>query len=112
LESIEVDPEAGFPKAKKICSDFCDVDIQVENHSVRAHRLVLAEASPVWHNLLLLKENQKTLKLNYLSYEVFQQIYNFLYNREISTEWLEKHVVALLNAAKMVNYDLFSQFDE
>jgi hypothetical protein len=68
----------------------------------KAHRCLLAKASPVWSSMLSKEDNREILKLTDLDSNVFNEIWNFICYGEIFGESMKTHMKSLLNAAKKV----------
>ncbi len=103
-------------KAKKICRhyEFTDITVYLLQDKTgrvskplgfKTHKILLAEASPVWKGLMLLNDkNPNVLILSELNYEVFQEIINFIHDGEIVSDTLKIILKPLLNAARKVEF--------
>jgi speckle-type POZ protein len=92
-------PLESSSKLEQICRNrfFTDLTIKVQDKSIRAHKLLLAENSLILYSKLLLHENQNVLELDDVSFEIAQEMINFIYDGKVQD--MEKNVDALLEAA-------------
>ncbi len=102
LENDYLRSDENYIEASKKCAD---ITVQTKSEAgvnkYKAHRLLLAKASPVWSSMLSFK-SREILKLTNLDSIVFQEIWQFICDGEISGESLKIHMKSLLNAARNV----------
>jgi hypothetical protein len=95
-----IQSETDFYKSKKTCrrNDFTDITLKSKTKSIKAHKIILAEASPIFGKMMK-EHHSKVLQLKDLSMEHLTEILNFIYDGEISTDKLKLHIKFLLKAA-------------
>jgi hypothetical protein len=79
---------------------FPDVTIKINDKSIKAHKIILANASWRLRHMMLKDENLKVLAIDDLDFEVFEEMLNFIYEDEVIN--MEKHATSLLEAANQV----------
>lgn len=82
--------------------NFTDITIKVKDESIRAHKILLAQKSPVWKEQMLSSENQNVLELEDVEFEIAKEILDFIYDDAIDEEFMDNHVMDLLAASDEV----------
>jgi hypothetical protein len=106
--NYEVELENDFFKSLNACNKRMDADITVQTKlkaglaNCKAHRCLLANASPVWSSMLSNEDNREILKMTDLDHNVSEEILRFIYDGEITGESMKTHMKSLLNAAREV----------
>jgi hypothetical protein len=80
---------------------FTDITLIVEGKQIKAHKVLLAEASPVFYAKFLLFQNQHELEISKVRYETVEETINFIYNNQVHD--MNKNVKSLFVFAKMVS---------
>jgi hypothetical protein len=106
FSNYEVELENDFFKSREICIEgikkCADTNSETGLAKCKAHRCLLARASPVWSSMLSKEDNREILKLTDLDIKVFRKILIFIYDGEITGETLKIHTKSFLNAARKV----------
>ncbi|EYB82159.1 hypothetical protein Y032_0365g3578 [Ancylostoma ceylanicum] len=86
--------------------NMCDVILEVDGHSLAAHRFVLAAAIPYFRAMFgydVVEAKMGKIKLNDISFEALEALVNFVYTSEISIN--SDNVQSLLFAASILQMD-------
>lgn len=88
-------------------SMFCDVTVHVQEQQIRAHKIVLATSSTVWHDLFVKNETLAELQIVDFDYETIKELIEYMYSGVIKQATDE-----LLIAADKYGVDGLKKFCE
>lgn len=58
---------------------FCDAIVQIKDQKIRAHKVVLATASPMWHDLFNEDETLATILIDDFDYGTIKELIEYMY---------------------------------
>lgn len=74
----------------------CDVTVHVQNHKIRAHKLILATGSVAWRDIFFANEILDTLRIEEFEYETIRELIEYIYTGkyEQQTQAVEQLLIA------------------
>ncbi len=87
---------------------FTDLEVKVQEKSIRAHKILLVARSSVLAEQI--EENQNVLELDDLEFEVAEEMINFIYDGEVKD--IEKYAKPLLEAAEEFKIERLKKYCE